>query len=153
MISTHARDRSAQFHRHPRDRRSVLTGVMSPRDEVLLAVFHTFHTVGQILLILYLFTVAAARLSRDLALLNVIISMTMYSTACLLLLYSRNDTDRPPTFSLCIAQACLMYGSLSMGAAGILCLFYQLWSGLRSVVNGAGSSLRCVRKRLVQILP
>lgn len=105
---------------------------MTPTDKTVLAVFYGFNMTGQIVLTLSFVTAAVARLGREMLLINIGLSMVIFSTACLLLLYAgANDGPEPP-FGLCLTQACLIYGSLTMGACSGFGLFFQLWSGMRA---------------------
>lgn len=125
---------------------------MTPSDKVVLAVFYTLIMAGQIILTLCLITVAVARLRRDLPLLNAAISMIIFSTACLLLLYANEHQGPEPPFHLCLTQACLIYGSLSMAASSVLSLFFQLWSGMRTTLVGKAKP-RTMLSVALRILP
>ncbi|EJD44383.1 hypothetical protein AURDEDRAFT_166473 [Auricularia subglabra TFB-10046 SS5] len=98
---------------------------MAPTDTVVLAVFYTFNMIGQIVLTLSLATIAVARLGREMLLINIGVAMVIFSTACLLLLYADAYDGPEPPFGLCLAQACLIYGSLPMAASSAFGLFFQ----------------------------
>ncbi|EJD44385.1 hypothetical protein AURDEDRAFT_166475 [Auricularia subglabra TFB-10046 SS5] len=108
---------------------------MPPSDSVLLGVFYAFSLAGQLVLTACLLTIFIARIQRDLTLINAAVAGLLFATACLLLLFSNEFRGPPPRFRNCLAQACLIYGSLAMAASSVFCLFFQLWYSLFGTIH------------------
>lgn len=113
---------------------------MALSDNTFLCIFYAFSLAGQLVLTACFLTVIFARLRRDLTLINAAISGLIFSTACLMLLFAQEFRGPPPRFSLCLAQACLIYGSLAMTGSAVFCLFFQLWHSLRRTLSNKSRS-------------
>ncbi|EJD03176.1 uncharacterized protein FOMMEDRAFT_146834 [Fomitiporia mediterranea MF3/22] len=64
---------------------------------------------------------------RHPALVNLLVLWMAYATACLILLYSGEQSKREPSYAVCLAQASMIYGSITGGEIATLCLVLQLW--------------------------
>ncbi|EJD44384.1 hypothetical protein AURDEDRAFT_166474 [Auricularia subglabra TFB-10046 SS5] len=118
---------------------------MPPPDSALLVVFYAFSLAGQLVLAACLLTVRFARLRRDVGLINVAVAGLVFATACLLLLFANEFRGSPPQFSLCLAQACLIYGSLAMITSS---LWYSLREILMNISRNQSNSLGIMLKIL-----
>ncbi|EJD44382.1 hypothetical protein AURDEDRAFT_166472 [Auricularia subglabra TFB-10046 SS5] len=129
---------------------------MAPSDTTFLCVFYAFSLAGQLIITACLLTVVCARLPRDLTLINLAISGLTFATACLMLLFAQKFRGPPPPFRLCLAQACLIYGSLAIGyASEIVCGLFMLASLLLQLHVGyiifRGWAARTLRREVLPL--
>lgn len=95
--------------------------------------FFTLCTLGQTLLAAFLLTVCFAKSvsRRDVTVLNLSWAMLFWGIGANLLLYAGHFTldyqDHEPPLKLCIAQAVVIYTTISMSATSVFCLVLHLW--------------------------